>query len=323
MSEEEAKRDTAPRSLAEVSHLFFSRTDDQATAPSERPRESREATRAVRPAGGGEAARTTAFAFVTGGEDAPGKSTVAVNMARALVPHGRTALLDADRRVPNARFYLRAPSWNYLSPLTGGGSRVAEFETDDGIIVADWSARDSQADGIPGGAAGMRLVGSDGLSHPVDFAVIDAPASRHGLFALLEGRRICPVLVAGPGRRGFESAFAALKGLCASLEGREVHLVVNCAPDPGYAAAYHAKMREAAQRLLLLDIGYLGGVEFQPGMGSLQRERGAILSARPDALAALSLRRIADRVRAMLSGGPFDGAPEGESSHSGTEWLVG
>ncbi|MBN2564979.1 MAG: hypothetical protein JXB46_04645 [Candidatus Eisenbacteria bacterium] len=280
MSDDGAR--TPPRTLADVSHLFFSGVDDVGTDGVDEAASSKQAE-------SGE----TLFLVVTGGGDAPGKSTVAVNMAHALLPLGRTAIFDADSSLPNARFYLGMPSWNYLSPITGDGTQVPNVETDAGLIIGDWSTGDDCIDRTLGGGSPVQIECPDGARRLLRFAVVDVPVSRMETIERIRSRRGCVVLVARPGRAGFVNAFAALRSLCSTDAHRAVGLVVNGVPDDAYAIDYYAKMKEAAERLLSVDVVPLGGVRSQPGMASVQRERGVIVASRPGALAALSLRRIA------------------------------
>jgi flagellar biosynthesis protein FlhG len=248
---------------------------------------------------GGQA--ETLFLLVTGGDDAPGKSTVAANIAQALVPLGDTAIFDADRAVPNARFYLGMPSWSYLSPLTGDGTPVQNAEIRGGLVVGDWSCGDEPVEEALNGGTAVYVNGGDGLRRRLSFAVVDAPSGRGGVIGRVARRPACLVVVARPGRLGFESAFGALKDLSTAAESCPVGLVVNRVPGDGYARDFHAKISAAAERLLSMEVALLGGVQSQPGMAALQRERGLIVTSRPDSLAALSLRSIASD--AMLIAG--------------------
>ena len=114
----------SPKTLADVSHLFFSRVEDSGEEPPEAPARLNDvaedepspdtaaphgdATWRESPADAGP--RLTRLFVVTGGDDAPGKSTVAVNLATALAPFGRVAVFDADPRVPE-RALLRRTSF--------------------------------------------------------------------------------------------------------------------------------------------------------------------------------------------------------------------
>jgi MinD-like ATPase involved in chromosome partitioning or flagellar assembly len=220
-------------------------------------------------------------------------------VAQALLPIGLTAVLDADPRLPNARYYLGLPSWNYLSPVTAGESPAPDAETEKGLIVRDWSSGPSGIQSVTGEASVLSAEGADGARRPVEYAVIDAPCDARELIEVVADRRSSIILVARPGRSGFESAFVALKSLREAAPGRPVGLVVNSVPGEAYARAYHAKISEAARRLLSMEAKFLAGVHDQPGMAALQRERGPIVSSRPDALAALSLRAVAREARAM------------------------
>ena len=280
----------SPKTLADVSHLFFSKTEDGAE---ETPKA------AVRPADGSGAAaesagpRRTRLFVVTGGDDSPGKSTIAVNLASALVPFGRVAIFDADPRIPNARYFLGLPSWHYLSPLTGGGTPAPDVMTDAGVVVTDWSSGENgECDALGAGSVIYMDVPESGRT-PMDFVVVDVPLSRTDLLSRLAGHASAYIVTARPGRRGFEHAFVAVKRLRSESGADSVALVVNVPSSEDYARAFHAKMKAAAKRLLSVDVRFLGTVLLEPGLGAEQRERGAIVASRPDAVCALSLRQIA------------------------------
>jgi MinD-like ATPase involved in chromosome partitioning or flagellar assembly len=236
---------------------------------------------------------------VTGGSDAPGKSTVAVNLAAAFLPFGRVAVFDADPRVPNARYYLGLPSWHYLSPLTGNGA-APSIMTEAGVVVCDWSS--DTADFAPTADGVFYTDVPDSGREPLDFAVVDVPAVRESLLSRLAACASMYVVAARPGRRGFEHAFAALRTLGRECGVGSAALVVNGAASEDYAAAFHEKMRLAAKRLLSMEVRLIGAVTAEPGLGSEQRERGAIVTSRPDAAVALSLRRIASNALQLTRG---------------------
>jgi MinD-like ATPase involved in chromosome partitioning or flagellar assembly len=285
----------SPRTLADVSHLFFSSVEKrQLTEPSEAA------------SGDPDRGRVTRVFVVTGGDGGPGKSTIAVNLAQALLRHGRVGLYDADPRVPNARFYLGLPSWNYLSPITGEGVPAATAVTDSGLIVVDWAA------GPPAREEALRdPVGVDvpaGGTYPLDFVVVDAPLSRAVPLGAGRGPSLLFVVVAEPGLAGFERAFAALARLAGDAGACQAGVVVNRAPGLSYAKVFHAKIRLAANRLLSMDTRFLGGVICEPNLGAEQRERGVLVTSRPDAAAALLLKDVTANALS-LSGA--DAAPAG------------
>jgi MinD-like ATPase involved in chromosome partitioning or flagellar assembly len=304
MSEGSGKK--SPKTLADVSHLFFSNAEErQPTKPSEAP--DGVASGAAEPLGGAalpsreigttspparsDRRRTTRVFVVTGSDGGPGKSTVAANLAQALLRHGSVGLYDADPCVPNARFYLGFPSWDYLSPITGEGAQAPAAVSASGLVVVDWSAG--------GPSTGVALPDSvsvqvpDAGTYELDYAVVDAPLSR--AVPLCAGRGATPffVVVAEPGLAGFERAFAALARLARDAGAREAGVVVNRVPSLSYAKAFCAKMRLAANRLLSMEARFLGGVIGESNLGAEQRERGVLVKSRPDAAAALMLKEVA------------------------------
>ena len=310
----------SPKTLADVSHLFFSRVEESEEEPPEvsvRPsgvaadevpppapaRPSAVATDEVPPEAD---LRLTRLFVVTGGDDAPGKSTVAVNLATALVPFGRVAVFDADPRIPNARYFFGLPSWHYLSPLTGGATAAPNIMTDAGVVVTDWSIDVGSADGALGAAGVIYSDVPESGREPLDFAVVDVPTSRTALLTRLAAHASAFIVAARPGRPGFESAYGALRALRRECGVDSAALVVNRASNEEYAVAFHAKMKAAAERLLSMELYLAGAVLHEPGLGAEQRERGAIVASRPDTATALSLRRIASSALELTSiGGPL------------------
>jgi len=286
----------SPKTLADVSHLFFSSAAESVEEPTE------VAANPVVAPSGDAGRRVTKLFVVTGGSDAPGKSTIAVNLAHSLATFGRVAVFDADPRVPNARFYLGLPSWHYLSPLTGG-SAAPDVVTDAGVVVTDWSC---DANGLDAGTGERELLYadvSDAGREPLDFAVVDVPTTRQKLLSDLAGRTSVYVVAARPCWSGFEHAFAALRTLRRECDADWATLVVNGSSGEDQANAFHAKIMTAAERLLSMDVHLAGTVPHEPGLGAEQRERGAIVVSRPDAAAALALRQIAANALEMTKDG--------------------
>ncbi len=284
MSDSAGKK--TPKSLADVSHLFFSKTgpaedDDTRVA-------------AAAPAiGGATAGRRTRLFVVTGGTGAPGKSTVAVSLAHAFQTTGSVAVLDADPRVPNARFYMGAPSWHYLTPLIGEG-QVSTIRLESGLVSVDCTGTRRADDVIASG----REIYLDIEGEPrgsVSSVVIDVPSDRLEWIAPVADRVGLFVVVARPGWDGFEEAFGVLKRLSVDLGVRSAGLIVNHVPDNDYAAKFYAKTRAAAERLLSMEMHFLGGMVREESLASEQRERGSVIRNRPDTVFALMLREAASK----------------------------
>lgn len=311
--------DRSPKTLADVSHLFFSHPEERSNSTSSADTGSQQSDSdahggasppASQDACQGDAAAVsrgpldrTGIVIVTGGDDRPGKSTVAANLSQALVRFGRVALLDVDPRLPNVRFYLGFASWNYLSPLTGGGEAAPNTATESGLVVVDRSSASREAIASLGSGDVVYLDAPAVGRRPVDFLVVDAPMSRLPLVSSLAGRSAVHIVVARPGRSGFESSFAAMKAIARISEPGTAELVVNMSPDYHYAERFHAKIAQATERLLSTRTELMGGVPVEAGMAGEQRERGLVVATKPDSPASLSLRQLASRAVDLARGG--------------------
>jgi flagellar biosynthesis protein FlhG len=294
----------SPKTLADVSHLFFSSVEEGAEELPEAPARQAEGGGAVAESAG---PRRTRLFVVTGGDDSPGKSTIAVNLAAALMPFGRVAIFDADPQIPNARYFLGLPSWHYLSPLTGGGASAPNIVTDTGVVVTDWSSGENGIDDALGAGGVIYTDVPESGRTALDFVVVDVSVSRTELLSRLAAHASVYIVTARPGRLGFEHAFVALRGVRRESGADSVGLVVNGASNEEYARAFCAKMKAAAKRLLSVDVHFLGAVLPEPGLGAEQRERGAVVASRPDAVCALSLRQIATNALELTkSDGPWE-----------------
>jgi MinD-like ATPase involved in chromosome partitioning or flagellar assembly len=307
-----------PKTLADVSHLFFSDVEERrgdTVPPGDRPPEGSVPggdTSAAREPGRWSPTRTV---LVTGGASSPGKSTIAANLATALTTRGTVALFDADPRIPNARFYLGLPSWHYLSPLTDEPSPAPVTVTESGLVVADWAAGDPPVDGLNAGRLVYLDVEGAGRCG-LDYAVVDAPMSRIEWISEIARSVGRFVVVAGPGLSGFEQAFGALGQLKRRAGVTGAGLVVNMVPHLNYASSFHAKLAAVALRLLSVELLYLGGVVFEPGLGAEQREHGAIVRSRPDAAVALLMREAAANALAGRGGGGLGGSEPGDAART-------
>jgi len=279
MSDSAGKK--TPKSLADVSHLFFSKTDDA--------RDDDAAVAVDAPAVG----RRTRLFVVTGGNGAPGKSTVAVSLAHAFQATGPVAVLDADPSVPNARFYMGAPSWHYLTPLTGE-RRAQSIRLESGLLSVDCTG-ERRADEIIAAGREVYFDVEGEARSPVSSVVVDIPSERLEWVAPVVERVGLFVVVARPGWDGFEEAFGVLKRLSENLGVRSAGLIVNHVPGNDYAAKFYAKTRAAAERLLTMEMHFLGGMVREESLASQQRERGPVIRNHPDTVFALMLREAASK----------------------------
>ncbi|MBD3368332.1 MAG: hypothetical protein GF405_09225 [Candidatus Eisenbacteria bacterium] len=324
--------DRTPKTLADVSHLFFSRSD--ASEQGDERSRADATVCAAGPAGqagdaAGEASATgsvpvpstsradqghwnrTVVVPVTGG-GRPGASTIAVNLAHALLPWGRVALFDADGRLPNARFYLGLSSAHYLGHLTGAEPAPTTI-VEGGLLVGDWvSGHAGPDDGSLSGEA-LYVDVADAGRRAIDLAVVDVAPDRLEILRPIAQLVAAPVLVAEPSFDGFVGAYAAASAL-RSAGMFDLELVVNGIEAPEEGQRFSAKMREAGRRLLDMEIRFAGAVRREPRLGSRQRERGPVVRSEPDSVAALSLREVAANVLAA--------SREGESA-TGAEGRIG
>ncbi len=299
---------SSPKTLADVSHLFFSANEETSeTAPGGSVVSPPEATESNGPTDNGGFGEDpgrwhrTNLICVTGSDDRPGKSTVAINLSHSLLTRGYAGFVDAYPSLPNGRFYPGLPSWQSLSPVTSEGHPAPITVLDSGLVVLDWAAGAQGAHELLGSGAVVYVDIEDAGRVPLHHLVIDLPLSRARRARSIVDRVALFVVVSAGGRASFEEAYGVLAALNREVGVREVGLVVNRAGNLDEAADFHEKLELAANRLLSMKLSFLGGVSFRPNLGSEQRERGAIVEARPNAVIALELMEVAARAREIAA----------------------
>ncbi|MCD4690793.1 hypothetical protein K8S17_04960, partial [bacterium] len=179
------------------------------------------------------------------------------------------------------------------SPLTGSAA-APSMRLSSGLVAVDCTGVRRADEIITSGREIYFDIEGEARS-AVSSVVVDVSSERLEWIAPVVDRVGLFVVVARPGWDGYVEAFRVLKKLSLDLGVRSAGLIVNHVPDNDYAAKFYAKMRAAAERLLSMEMHFLGGMVREASLASEQRERGSVILSRPDTVFALMLREAASK----------------------------
>jgi ATP-binding protein involved in chromosome partitioning len=242
---------------------------------------------------------------VSSGKGGVGKSTVAANLAVALVQNGlQVGLMDADIYGPNIPRMFgiseRPPvAGGKIQPLLAHGVKLMSL----GFLVE----RDAPA--IWRGPIIMKIVNQflrDVNWGPLDYFIVDLPpGTGDAQLSLVQATHVAGALIittpqevaVGDALRGakmFERVGVPVIGVVENMSGFT---------DPDTGRRFELFSSGGGQRLAD-EIGapLLGTVPLQPGLAALADEGRPILVAQPDSPAAVSLREIAESLQQKTAG---------------------
>ena len=242
---------------------------------------------------------------VSSGKGGVGKSTVAANVAVALVQAGhRVGVMDADIYGPNIPrmfgvFEKPPVTGGKIQPLEAHGVRLMSL----GFLVE----RDAPA--IWRGPIIMKIVTQflrDVEWGELDYFIVDLPpGTGDAQLSLVQATQVAgAVIVTTPqemavgdalrGAKMFERVGVPVIGVVENMSGFT---------DPETGRRFELFSSGGGRRLAEeLGVPLLGSVPLQPGLAELADEGQPVLVASPDSPAALSLREIATELQQKASG---------------------
>jgi flagellar biosynthesis protein FlhG len=240
--------------------------------------------------------RTIAIASGKGGV---GKSTVAANLAVALGERGaRVLLLDADFSQANLDLLLGLHPRYDLQHVLAGERTLEEIVVSGPPGVKLIPA----ASGVPELAelddfrreTLLRSIGL--LDQETDLVIMDIATGVSRQVTSFCRSADDVIVVCTPEMPAFSDAYGLIKLLHSQGLARAPHLLVNMSGGADEAEETAQRVALVAKRFLALEVGTWGAIPFDPAVARAVRRQEPVVTAFPNAPAALAYRALAERL---------------------------
>lgn len=196
---------------------------------------------------------------VTGGKGGVGTTTIAVNLAAALVQHGRrTVLVDAAPYADVAQLLGVEIGRGYalddvLTGATGAVDALTAGPAGIALLAGQWAAERSVDRTLP--MLERMLVELRGLDGRADAVVIDAGSGTMPWTRRLWQEADLVLLVTTPDDVAVMDSYAAIKRGISADASADLRLLVNACADSAMAAEVQCRAANACQRFLGCTLG--------------------------------------------------------------------
>ncbi len=243
---------------------------------------------------------------VSGSRPQSGTTTIALNLALALVQQGqRTVLVDADERRPElARYCSLTPRISLAEVLAGEGTiHEAVTRGPGGLQVVPGGRARSTDSPLEAG----RLIGQlRSLAQHVDVIVVDAGCGNGEATTQLFREASCLLAVTAPDAASVMDTYAALKShLGGPLpNGRMPELFVNQAETIEAADDIYRRIDQSCRRFLGWGLNWAGYAAYDDAVREAREQNLPLLLANPDSLLSVACEALAQRWLARSTATP-------------------
>jgi flagellar biosynthesis protein FlhG len=263
------------------------------------------------PAAPSASSRAAPLVLVTGGKGGVGKTSISANLALELGRRGaRVLLVDLDLGLANLNVLLRANPPRHLEHWLAGEAELAQclLPIGPGVQLLPGGSGTRACAAPDTGRQARLLAGIAQLAPHFDLVLADSAAGigPDVLGYCAHADRV--LLVSSPEPAALTDAYGLLKALDAY--GREEdceiptpELVINFAGSPEEAERTAAKLRAVSERFLARSPRMAGWLPRSAEVQDGSLRQHAYVLARPEALASLCTRRLAERVARITSDG--------------------
>ncbi|NQU26571.1 MAG: P-loop NTPase [Candidatus Nealsonbacteria bacterium] len=244
-----------------------------------------------------------AIVVVTGGKGGIGTTTVAVNLAAAAAQAGtRTVLLDADLHGGDAAMLCGLPERYTLADVLAGRRTMAETLQPGPcrlqVLAGVWGYEqplDNSDD------AGRRLLEQlETISSQIDLAVLDAGNGCDGMLVRLARAAEAVLMVTTAQTPSVLGSYASIKALVRHGVAGPLHVLANRTASAAVAGDVHARLAEAARRLLGVELHQAGHLAECREVAAAGESHQPVPIAAPKSAAAGQLIRLAKNLTADL-----------------------
>lgn len=211
----------------------------------------------------GDCSRAPTLVTVCGAKGGVGTTTVAINLALALVRDGRpTALVDAAGRSCDIANYCDVPRHESIRDVLTGRRTLHEVlkPGPGGLLIVPGDASDADSSAINDRAWSRLLDQLSGLDKHAEFVVLDIGqgAAREAQHLMRFADR--NLIVTAPDDASVVDAYAVLKHLARRMRGQLAATVMNLADDGLQARHVHARLSLACRRFLGATVAHAGHI---------------------------------------------------------------
>jgi flagellar biosynthesis protein FlhG len=235
---------------------------------------------------------------VASGKGGTGKSVVSAAFAALWAEHGRTLLVDADLGVGNAHLMQSVQPKLSLVDVVRGRANAAEAVTECTPrldLLAGGSGVSQMASLTPGE---LRRIAAaiEELDDRYEALVVDSAAGISEQTLAFASAADLVVIVTTSDPTAMTDAYAFLKVLFARRRDAHVDLIVNRTVEDDEGSRTAERIESVCQRFLGRGVRFLGALPEDRSVVRSVGQRQCVITAAPDSVAALALRRLHRRV---------------------------
>jgi flagellar biosynthesis protein FlhG len=237
---------------------------------------------------------------VSGGKEALGTTTVAVNLAIALAAHGlRVVLIDANLYRADVATHCGLRETPGIGEVLAGRKSIHEVlhRGPAGIQVVVGTRTAEVRNSCSERALQRMLRQVEGLGRHADFVLIDAGngASEPTIRFWQAADEV--LLVTSPDAVAVMDTYATVKTLLGrSTTRKPLRLVVNQAADVAQAADVHRRIDQSCLRFLGVSLGLAGWLPDTPKSPASSRQGQPMIVAQPESAWTAAVEQLADRL---------------------------
>ena len=235
---------------------------------------------------------------VTGGKGGVGKTSVAINLAMALLHGGqRTLLLDTDLGLANVDVMLGLSPRFTLADVFAGRCELRDtvVEGPRGLwVVPAASGKRHMTELLPQHHVGLVNAFST-LDLPIDVMVVDTAAGiADGVLTFCQAAQDV-ILVVCDEPASVTDAYALVKVLSRDRGVNRIQVLANQVPNAAEGRALFDKLERVTARFLDVTLSYLGAIPRDEWLRRAVQRQESVVDAYPSAPASLAFRDIARR----------------------------
>lgn len=246
-----------------------------------------------------EPTKTPTLVAVASGKGGVGKTTISVNLSKALLRNGKkVALIDGDLGLANAQIILGVNAPFHMGDILAEKKQIAEVvvETADGLILVPGASGNSEIANITSLQTQALIQGLVTEFSDIDYIVVDSAAGLSS--SNLTFFRACDLrmVVIEDEPASIADAYGLIK--LQSIENRmeDLYILPNRVRNQNLGETLFEKLNRVCMKFLEQPVGYLLSIEEDQCLVQTSRKRGNLFELFPNSPAARSFSLLADKL---------------------------